>query len=101
MMKTIGFIGLGTIGGVIARHVQQAGHPMVVYDIRAAACESLIAGGAGVAQSSAEVARNSQIVFTSLPGPPEVEEVALGAGGLLQGVDRGSIYVDLSSSSPD
>ena len=100
-MKTIGFVGLGTIGGVIAKHIQQAGHPMVVHDIRAGICESLIAGGAELAQSAAEVARNSQIVFTSLPGPPEVEQVALGAGGLLQGVDRGSIYVDLSSSSSD
>ena len=100
-MKTIGFVGLGTIGGVIAKHIQQAGHPMVVHDIRAAACDSLVAGGAEHAQSPAEVARNCQIIFTSLPGPPEVEQVALGAGGLSQGVDDGSIYVDLSSSSPD
>ena len=100
-MKTIGFVGLGTIGGVIAKHIQQAGHPMVVHDIRAATCESLIAGGAEHAQSPMEVARKCQIVFTSLPGPPEVEQVALGLGGLLQGVDDGCIYVDLSSSSPD
>jgi len=101
MMKPIGFVGLGTIGGMIARHIQQAGHPMMVHDIRAAACESLIAGGAEHAQSPAEVARNCQIVFTSLPGPPEVEQVALGAGGLLEGVHDSSIYVDLSSSSAD
>jgi 3-hydroxyisobutyrate dehydrogenase len=100
-MKTIGFIGLGTIGGVIAKHIQQAGHPMVVHDIRAAAYEWLIAGGAEHAQSPMEVARKCQIVFTSLPGPPAVEQVALGAGGLTQGIGDGSIYVDLSSSSPD
>ena len=100
-MKTIGFVGLGTIGGVIAKHIQQAGHPMVVHDIRAAAYESLIAGGAEHAQSPAEVARNCQIIFTSLPGPPEVEQVALGADGLLEGMHDSSIYVDLASSSPD
>lgn len=100
-MKMIGFVGLGTIGGVIARNIQKAGHPMVVYDIRAAACASLIAGGAELAGSPAEVARNCQIVFTSLPGPAEVEAVALGANGLLHGLREGSIYVDLSSSSPD
>lgn len=100
-MKTIGFVGLGTIGGVIAQNIQEAGQPMAVHDIRAAACESLIAGGAVHAGSPAEVARNCQIVFTSLPGPVEVKQVALGAGGRLHGVHDGSIYVDLSSSSPD
>jgi 3-hydroxyisobutyrate dehydrogenase len=86
---------------VIAKHIQQAGYPMVVHDIRAAACESLIAGGAEYAQSPAEVARNCGIVFTSLPGPPEVEEVALGRIGMVHGVHDGSIYIDLSSSSAD
>lgn len=100
-MKTIGFVGLGTIGAVIASNIQKAGYPMAVYDIRAAPCESLIAGGAVHAGSPAEVARNCQIVFTSLPGPVEVKQVALGASGLLHGVYDGSIYVDLSSSSPD
>jgi len=100
-MRRIGFVGLGTIGGVIAKHIQQAGHPMVVHDIRAVACESLIAGGAEQAESPAEMARNCQIIFTSLPGPPEVEEVALGPNGLVHGVYHGSVYVDLSSSSPD
>ncbi|MBM2802231.1 MAG: NAD(P)-dependent oxidoreductase [Deltaproteobacteria bacterium] len=100
-MKTIGFVGLGTIGGVIARNIQKAGHPMVLHDIRSEACESLVAAGAQRAGSPAEVATRCEVVFTSLPGPVEVEAVALGAGGLLHGVRTGSIYVDLSSSSVD
>ena len=100
-MKTIGFVGLGTIGGVIARNIQKAGHPMVLHDIRSEACESLVAAGAQRAGSPAEVAARCEVVFTSLPGPVEVEAVALGAGGLLHGVRTGSIYVDLSSSSVD
>jgi 3-hydroxyisobutyrate dehydrogenase-like beta-hydroxyacid dehydrogenase len=100
-MERIGFVGLGTIGGTIARNVLQSGHPLMVHDIRAAAIQRLVDEGCQGAQSAAEVARHCRIIFTSLPGPPEVEEVALGADGLLHGVHAGSIYVDLSSSSPD
>jgi 3-hydroxyisobutyrate dehydrogenase-like beta-hydroxyacid dehydrogenase len=100
-MEMIGFVGLGTIGGAIARNMQKAGYPMMVHDILPEATKPLLAGGAQPAGSPAEVARHCRVVFTSLPGPREVEEVALGADGLLQGVHDGSVYVDLSSSSPD
>ena len=100
-MQTIGFVGLGTIGGAIARNIQRAGYPMRVHDIRPEAVRPLVENGAQPAASPVEVARQCRIVFTSLPGPREVEEVALGANGLLQGVHDGSVYVDLSSSSPE
>lgn len=100
-MKTIGFIGLGTIGRPIAKNLQLAGYPLVVYDIRPEAAQALAQGGAQVASSAAAVARDCPIILSSLPGPPEVAEVALGAQGLLHGVDEGTIYVDLSSSSAD
>jgi 3-hydroxyisobutyrate dehydrogenase len=100
-METIGFIGLGTIGGAIARNMQKSGYSMVVHDIRLAAVKPLVDGGARYATSPAEVARECAVVFTSLPGPLEVEQVALGANGLLPGVHDGLIYVDLSSSSAD
>ena len=74
---------------------------MMVRDILPEAAQPLIDGGAQPAGSSAEVARHCPVVFTSLPGPREVEEVALGPNGLLEGVHDGSVYVDLSSSSPD
>src|SRR5574341_2332755 len=100
-MELIGFVGLGTIGGVVARNIQKAGHLMMVHDIRAEAARPLVEGGAQSVKSPAEVARQCRVVFTSLPGPPEVEGVALGNNGLLQGIRGGSLYVDLSSSSPD
>jgi len=100
-MNIIGFIGLGTIGGAVAKNIQKAGHPMMVCDVRPEAIEPLVEAGAKVAGSAAEVARHCRVVFSSLPGPTEVEQVALGAKGLTEGIHEGSVYVDLSSSSPD
>ena len=100
-MEMIGFVGLGTIGGAIARNIQRAGYSMMVRDIIPVATQPLIDGGAQPARSSAEIARHCRVVFTSLPGPREVEEVAMGPNGLLEGAHDGSVYVDLSSSSPD
>ena len=100
-METIGFVGLGTIGGAIAKNIRKAGYPLMVHDIRPEAVQPLVDGGSERAGSAAEVARNCRIVFTSLPGPAEVEEVALGPDGLLQGVHDDSLYVDLSSSNPN
>ena len=100
-MEIIGFVGLGTIGGVVARNIHKAGYPMMVHDIRPEAVRPLVELGVKPAQSVSEVGRHCRVVFSSLPGPREVEEVALGAGGLLEGVHGGSVYVDLSSSSPD
>ena len=100
-MELIGFVGLGTIGGVVARNIRKAGYPLMVYDIRSEAIQRLVDEGSRSGESAAEVARHCRIIFTSLPGPPEVKEVALGANGLLHGIHDGSIFVDLSSSSPD
>jgi 3-hydroxyisobutyrate dehydrogenase-like beta-hydroxyacid dehydrogenase len=100
-MKMVGFVGLGTIGGAIAKNIQKAGYPLMVCDILPEAVQPLVAGGGQAAASAAEVARHCQVVFTSLPGPREVEQVALGPDGILQGVHDGSIYSDLSSSSPN
>src|SRR4029450_11236344 len=100
-MEMIGFVGLGTIGGAIARSIRQAGYPMMVHDIVPEAVRPLVEGGARPAKSPAEVAGHCPVGFSSLPGPREVEEVALGPEGLLQGVHGGSVYVDLSSSNPD
>src|SRR5262245_29954497 len=100
-MELIGFIGLGTIGSVIAAHLRKAGYQMVVHDIRPEALDPLVKVGAQLATSPAETAQNCRVVFSSLPGPAEVEKVALGSNGLLHGVHDGSIYIDLSSSSPE
>jgi 3-hydroxyisobutyrate dehydrogenase len=96
----VGFIGLGMMGSGMAANLQKAGHDLVVHDLRRAAAEPYLAKGAVWADSPRAVAEASEIVFTSLPGPPEVEEVALGANGLLAGMSRGKAYFDLSTNSP-
>ncbi len=99
-MEKVGFIGLGNMGGGMSANIQRTGHPMVVFDLREEAAKPLLEGGARLANSPAEVAELSDVIFTSLPGPKEVEAVALGSQGILEGIRPGSIYVDLSSSRP-
>jgi 3-hydroxyisobutyrate dehydrogenase len=96
----IGFIGLGMMGSGMAANLQKAGHDLVVHDLRRAAAEPYLAKGAVWADTPRAVAEASEVVFTSLPGPPEVEEVALGANGILAGMSRGKAYFDLSTNSP-
>ncbi|MGH7111530.1 MAG: NAD(P)-dependent oxidoreductase, partial [Stellaceae bacterium] len=96
----IGFIGLGMMGSGMAANLQKAGHELVVHDLRRAAAEPYLARGAEWADSPRAVAEAAEIVFTSLPGPPEVEAVALGDNGLLAGMSRGKAYFDLSTNSP-
>ena len=99
-METIGFIGLGNMGGGMAGNIQKAGYPMVVYDLREAATRPFLEGGARLGNSPADVAARSEIILTSLPGPREVELVATGPEGILQGMTAGSVYIDLSTSRP-
>lgn len=96
----IAFIGLGTMGRHMAANVLKAGHELTVYDVRRESAEAHLAGGAKWANSAAEAAQGVDVIFTSLPGPKQVEEVALGEGGILQGAARDAVYVDLSTSSP-
>lgn len=99
-METVGFIGLGNMGSGMAGNIQKADYPMVVYDLRAEVSQGFVERGARLGASPAEVARNSDVIFTSLPGPKEVEAVALGAQGVLEGIRPGCVYVDLSTSMP-
>src|SRR5215510_11718230 len=96
----VGFIGLGNMGGPMASHVLAAGHTLTVYDARREAATPHLDKGARWADSPMAVAAASEIIFTSLPGPKEVESVALGEGGILQGAEPNSVYIDLSTSSP-
>jgi 3-hydroxyisobutyrate dehydrogenase len=96
----VGFIGLGNMGGPMASHVLEAGHTLTVYDTRKEAAAPQLGKGARWAESPMAVAAASEIVFTSLPGPKEVEAVALGEAGILQGSAQGTVYIDLSTSSP-
>ena len=98
--ETVGFIGLGNMGGAIAERIHQAGHDLVVYDLREEAMAPFRGHGAATGNSPAELARRCTLIFSSLPSPVEVEQVALGPGGLVEGLQPGSIYVDLTTGSP-
>ena len=93
----VGFIGVGTMGASMALNVQKAGHQLVVNDVRREAAAPHIKGGATWADSPREVARQSEVVFTSLPGPREVEAVA---DELIEGMQKGAAWFDLSTNSP-
>jgi 3-hydroxyisobutyrate dehydrogenase len=96
----VGFIGLGTMGASMASNVQKGGHALVVHDLRAEAAAPHLAAGAVWAKTAREVAEASDVVLTSLPGPVEVEAVALADDGLLAGLSAGKAFVDLSTNSP-
>jgi 3-hydroxyisobutyrate dehydrogenase len=99
--ETVGYIGLGKMGGPVARHIQRAGYPMIVYDVRADAAAPFVAAGARLAASAADVASGADVVFTALPTPGDVEAVAAGPGGVLEGIRPDAVYVDTSTGSPD
>ena len=95
----VGFVGLGTMGGGMALNVRKGGFEMVVHDLREESASRHIEQGAEWAESPIEVAKQSDVVLTSLPGPKEVEAVALDPNGLLAGLRPGTTWFDLSTNS--
>jgi 3-hydroxyisobutyrate dehydrogenase len=84
----------------MARNLQKAGYRLSVHDVRRAAAEPHIAQGAAWSTTPQAAARGADVVLTSLPGPPEVEAVALDENGLLSGMRPGSAWFDLSTNAP-
>jgi 2-hydroxy-3-oxopropionate reductase len=99
-MQTIGYIGLGLMGKSMARNILKAGFPLVVHNRSQAAVEELVAEGARSASSPCQVANQVDVVFTNLPDTPDVEQVVLGPGGILEGAHAGLIFVDNSTIKP-
>jgi 3-hydroxyisobutyrate dehydrogenase len=97
----IGFIGLGAMGAPMAANLQRAGHELKVHDARRDVAADLVAGGALWAEGPAQAASGAQVLFTCLPGPKEVEAVALGDGGLLYAMQAGCVWFDLTTNAPD
>jgi 3-hydroxyisobutyrate dehydrogenase-like beta-hydroxyacid dehydrogenase len=96
----VGFIGLGNMGNPMALNVLRAGHELTVYDVRREVTRNLEEAGAKWAGSAKEVAAQSEVVLTSLPGPPEVEAVVGGSDGIFAGLGAGRAYIDMSTNSP-
>jgi 3-hydroxyisobutyrate dehydrogenase len=100
MMRT-GFVGTGTMGTPIAGCLVAAGHSLTVYDRRPEATEALCDQGATRADSAFAAARDSEVVFTSLPGPAEFEAAMLEPqNGILAGLQEGAAHIDLTTNAP-
>ncbi len=100
MTLRIGYIGLGLMGKSIARNILNAGFPLVVHNRSRGAVDELVALGAEEAFSPAAVAAQVDVIFTNLPDSPDVEKVALGTEGILEGAHPGLIFVDNSTIKP-
>ena len=96
----VGFIGLGIMGTSMASNLIKGGHELVVHDIRRDAAAPHLAAGATWADTPRKLAEGVEVVMTSLPGPIEMESVALGKEGLLSGMAAGKVYFDLTTNSP-
>src|SRR5919109_2149492 len=95
----VGFIGLGTMGASMALNLRAAGYEIIVNDIRREASLPHLQAGATWGDSARKAGEAAGVVFTSLPGPHEVEEVALAEDGLITGMRPGTAWFDLSTNS--
>ena len=97
----LGFVGTGTMGTPIASCLIDAGHRLTIYDVRPQATAALAGRGALAVGSPRAVAEHSEIVFTSLPGPAEMEPAVLDPStGILAGLRPGGGYIDLTTNAP-
>lgn len=97
--KTLGFIGLGMMGGPMAKNLLAAGYRLLVLDTRPEALAPVVEAGGEAMASPAEIASAAETVLVSLPTPAVVEQVAVWAGGLIEGTAM-KTYVDLSTTGP-
>ena len=98
--EVIGFVGLGTMGASMAANLQKAGYRLVVHDLHRQAASHVLDAGATWAETPRALAAQSDVIFTSLPEPADVESVALGPDGLIAGVKPGAAFFDLSTNAP-
>jgi 3-hydroxyisobutyrate dehydrogenase len=95
----VGFIGLGNMGGPMCANLVRAGFEVRAYDIDAHALAHARDAGAGAAGSAADCARGVEALITMLPAPPQVEQVLLGDGGVIEALEPGALAIDMSTSS--
>lgn len=95
--KTIGFIGIGTMGKPMALNLVKAGYSLIAFDVNPKPLEELKVRGATIRSSCREVAHQSDIVITMLPNSADVEKAMLGEGGVVEGVKSSAIVIDMST----
>jgi 3-hydroxyisobutyrate dehydrogenase len=100
MAKRVGFVGVGTMGKLMAINLLKSHHQVTAFDINPDPVEELKEYGAESAASSAEAAAAGEVVITMLPSSPHVEAAVMGPGGVLDGMQPGGILVDMSTIDP-
>jgi len=100
MAQVIGFIGLGIMGRPMAKNLLKAGYSLVVRSRSRGPVDELVKAGATAAASPKDVAAQCDVLVTMLPNSPDVEQVALGPDGIIEGARRGLVYADMSTISP-
>lgn len=98
--ESIGFIGLGIMGLPMARNLLKAGYPVVTYNRTSSRTEELAADGATTASSPKEVSEQASVIITMVTDSPDVEEVVLGQNGVIEGIQRDAVLIDMSTISP-
>jgi 2-hydroxy-3-oxopropionate reductase len=96
----LGFIGLGVMGRPMALHLMKHGHSMGVYARRTASAAPLVAAGATRYDTPAALAAQCEVIFTMVTNSHDVEQIVLGTDGLIHGMQRGSVLVDMETISP-
>jgi 2-hydroxy-3-oxopropionate reductase len=100
MAQTVGFVGLGIMGRPMAKNLLKAGYPLVVHSRSKGPVDEIVKAGAKAAGSPREVAGACEVLITMLPNSPDVELVALGKDGIIEGARKGLIFADMSTISP-
>src|SRR5260370_20616898 len=100
MIKTISYLGLGTMGGGMASNLLKAGYKLTVWNRSAEKCEPFARKGARVTESPADAVRDTDLVMYSLSNEQAVEDVVFGAKGILSGINEGQIAMDMSTVLP-
>ena len=100
MTDHVGFIGLGIMGRPMARHLLRAGYPLTVWNRSRPGIEELVRDGASPGSSPEDVARQSDVLITMVTDSQDVEKVALGPKGIIEGGRPGLVHIDMSTISP-
>ena len=96
----VGFIGLGHMGGPMSRRLAEAGYDLTVFDLDPARAAPALERHARLAATPSAAARGADVLITMLPTPAAVEDVMLGAGGVVAALPLGALWIDMSTSSP-
>src|ERR1700740_1808479 len=96
----VGFVGLGIMGGRMATNIQKAGYKLIVHDLHRQSASHHLQAGGELAATPRALSEKCDVVFPPLPEQADVEHVALGAGGLIEGMKKGAAFFDMSTNSP-